>query len=91
MRQEKLSPSWWSNGPGDHYSAHSHAYNKVLFCAEGSITFRVDPEGLDYVLQAGDRLDIPRGTVHSAVVGSKGADLLRIAGRLIRPAGFGVH
>lgn len=41
LRQENLSPSWWSNGPGDRYAAHSHAYNKALFCADGSITFRI--------------------------------------------------
>ena len=72
MRQEKLSPSWWSNAPGDRYGAHSHAYNKVLFCAEGSITFRIEPEGTNYELEAGDRLEISLGTSHSAIVGPTG-------------------
>jgi quercetin dioxygenase-like cupin family protein len=72
LRQENLSPSWWSNGPGDIYGAHSHSYNKVLYCAQGSITFRVDPEGTDFELHPGDRLDIPRGTSHSAIVGPLG-------------------
>lgn len=72
LRLEKLWPSWWSNGPGDRYAAHSHAYNKILFCAEGSITFRIEPEGCDHELHSGDRLDIPRGTSHSAVVGPAG-------------------
>ena len=75
MRQEKLSPSWWSNGPGDRYGAHSHGYNKVLFCAEGSIAFRVEPDGADFELRAGDRLDIPRGTSHSAIVGPAGVEV----------------
>jgi len=72
LRQEKLSPNWWSNGPGDRYSAHSHTYSKVLFCADGSITFRIEPDGADHTLQPGDRLDIPRGISHSAVVGPRG-------------------
>jgi len=72
FRQDNLAPSWWSNGPGDRYAAHSHAYNKVLFCADGSITFRIEPEGADYELHPGDRLDVPRGTSHSAIVGPTG-------------------
>lgn len=67
-----LSPSWWSNGAGDRYSPHSHSYHKVLFCAEGGITFRVEPSGEELELSAGDRLDIPPGTTHSAVVGPEG-------------------
>ncbi|MDP9180173.1 MAG: cupin [Chloroflexota bacterium] len=72
FRQSGLSPSWWSNGPGDRYAAHSHSYNKVLLCAEGSITFRIEPEDADHELRHGDRLDIPRGTSHSAIVGPTG-------------------
>ncbi len=37
FRDEGLRPSWWSNGPGDRYGAHSHPYDKVLYCAHGSI------------------------------------------------------
>jgi quercetin dioxygenase-like cupin family protein len=69
---EGLAASWWSNGPGDLYAAHSHGYHKVLYCAKGSITFRIEPNGPDLVLQPGDRLDIPPGTSHSAAVGAEG-------------------
>jgi mannose-6-phosphate isomerase-like protein (cupin superfamily) len=72
LRREGLSPTWWSNGPGDHYAAHSHSYHKVLFCAEGSIIFHIEPEDADHELRPGDRLDIPRGTPHSAIVGPSG-------------------
>ena len=74
MRLEGLSPSCWSNGPGDTYAAHSHSYDKVLFCAEGSITFRAGDA--DFELFAGDRLDIPHGTAHSALVGGQGVTCL---------------
>jgi Cupin domain len=72
VRREGLSPSWWSNGPGDTYAAHSHSYNKVIYCFDGSITFRIEPGGAEYELHGGDRLDIPRWTSHSAVVGGHG-------------------
>lgn len=70
FRSEGLSPSSWSNGPGDRYAVHSHAYHKVLYCLRGSITFTV--EGEDMTLRPGDRLEIPPGTNHSAVVGPDG-------------------
>jgi mannose-6-phosphate isomerase-like protein (cupin superfamily) len=72
FRREGLSPSWWSNGPGDRYSQHSHSYHKVLYCARGSIRFMVHPSGEAHELQPGDRLDIPPGTTHSADVGPEG-------------------
>lgn len=62
----------WSNGPGDRYAAHSHAYEKVLYCVEGSITFRLEAEGRELALGPGDRMVLPAGTRHSAVVGPAG-------------------
>jgi mannose-6-phosphate isomerase-like protein (cupin superfamily) len=63
-------PRSWSNGPGDRYARHQHAADKVLFCLEGSIVFHT-AEG-DLELTAGDRLDLPAGTPHSATVGPVG-------------------
>ncbi|MEA2532818.1 MAG: hypothetical protein QOJ93_629, partial [Actinomycetota bacterium] len=54
FRAEGLSPYAWSNGPGDRYGVHTHSYDKVLYCASGSITFHV--EGADVTMKAGDRL-----------------------------------
>ncbi|TAN33318.1 cupin domain-containing protein [bacterium] len=62
----------WSNGPGDRYGAHSHGYEKVLYCVDGSITFVLEVEGRRLELKAGDRLVLPAATVHSAVVGPAG-------------------
>jgi len=62
----------WSNGPGDRYAPHSHAYEKVLYCVEGSIKFVLEREGKELLLNAGDRMVLPAGTVHSAVVGDAG-------------------
>ncbi len=67
---EGLKPRGWSNSPGFHYDEHTHPYHKVLFCTAGSITFHT-PDA-DIELFAGDRLDLPPGTPHSATVGSDG-------------------
>jgi mannose-6-phosphate isomerase-like protein (cupin superfamily) len=78
LRDEGLAPRWWSNGPGDRYAAHSHAYHKVLYCARGSIRFDVGTQRIE--LSPGDRLEIPPNTAHSAVVGPAGVTCVE-AGR----------
>jgi quercetin dioxygenase-like cupin family protein len=62
----------WSGGPGTVYAAHSHPYRKILYCLRGSIRFQVLPAGESVELVPGDRLDLPLGTVHSALVGPEG-------------------
>jgi len=79
LREEDLSPRWWSNGPGDRYGAHSHRYHKVLYCARGSIRFDLPDSGESFDLRAGDRLDIPPGTIHSALVGPEGVTCVEAA------------
>jgi len=79
------SPSWvitrlrneadhcysWSNGPGAQYAVHAHPYRKILYVTAGSITF--SPEGAEPVhMGPGDRIEIPAGTPHGALVGPDG-------------------
>jgi quercetin dioxygenase-like cupin family protein len=79
LRAEELRPSWWSNGPGYRYSAHQHPYDKVLYCARGSIRFDLPASKESFELHPGDRLDIPPGTSHSAVVGREGVTCVEAA------------
>ena len=72
MATEGLSPYAWSNGPYDIYPAHTHSYNKVIYVVQGSITFGLPELGQSHTLKAGDRLDLPAGTVHNANVGAEG-------------------
>ncbi|MFL7839978.1 MAG: cupin domain-containing protein [Candidatus Promineifilaceae bacterium] len=72
LAEENLKPYRWSNGPHDVYRAHMHPYNKVLYVVSGSITFGLPESGKYLTLHAGDRLDLPKGVVHSAVVGPHG-------------------
>ena len=79
FREASLRPNWWSNGPGDRYGAHSHPYHKVLYCARGSIRFDLPASGESFDLRPRDRLDIPPGTSHSAVIGPEGVRCVEAA------------
>jgi uncharacterized protein YjlB len=76
LRAEGLEPGAWGNGPGDVYGAHAHGYDKVLVCAAGSIVFGLPGRGARVALDVGDRLDLPAGTEHDAVVGPAGVTCL---------------
>ncbi len=71
---EDLRPHAWGNGPNERYTEHIHTFDKVLYCAAGSIRFLVDGQPFD--LAPGDRLDLPAGTRHAAVVGPQGVTCL---------------
>jgi quercetin dioxygenase-like cupin family protein len=72
MLAEGLTPQGWSNGPGDTYSVHSHGYTKVLYCVRGSIRFTLPDQNEAVDLGPGDRMVLPAGTRHGAVVGPAG-------------------
>ena len=72
LRAEATGCYSWSNGPHDTYAAHSHGYEKVLYCVDGSITFVLDAKRERLELKPGDRMVLAAGTVHSAVVGAHG-------------------
>jgi uncharacterized protein YjlB len=76
LRAEGLDPGSWSNGPGDRYAAHAHGYDKVLAVDSGSIRFGLPERGEAVDLDTGDRLDLPAGTSHDAVVGPAGVTCL---------------
>jgi quercetin dioxygenase-like cupin family protein len=73
---EGLSPYPWAIGPQDVYAAHSQSYDKVIYVVRGSITFGLPELGEKLTLNAGDRLDLPAGTVHNAEVGDQGVSCL---------------
>jgi mannose-6-phosphate isomerase-like protein (cupin superfamily) len=76
MKAEGLSPYAWGNIPKDRYSPHVHAYDKVIYVVEGSITFILPGTGEELRLYAGDRLDLPAGVEHAAIVGAEGVSCL---------------
>jgi quercetin dioxygenase-like cupin family protein len=88
LRTEGLDPSGWGNGPNERYAAHQHAYDKVIAVERGSIHFGLPGSRETIALVAGDRLDLPAGTVHDAMIGSDGVECLEAhvaAGTLTGP------
>lgn len=88
LRDEGLDPGPWSNGPGARYAAHQHGYDKVIVVARGSIRFGLPATGEAIELDEGDRLDLPAGTAHDAIVGGHGVTCLEAhlpSGTLERP------
>ncbi len=71
-----LAAGSWSNGPGDRYAAHVHDYDKVLVCTAGSVRFGMPDRGSAVDLAEGERLDLPAGTRHDALVGPDGVTCL---------------
>lgn len=76
LDEESLNPYPWSNGPGDTYAAHSHTYHKIIYVVNGTITFGLPDRGEKVTLHPGDRLDLPAGVRHDAVVGPQGVRCL---------------
>jgi uncharacterized protein YjlB len=76
LRAEGLDPGAWSNGPRDRYGAHDHAYDKVIVVERGSIRFGLPDHDRAVDLAAGDRLELPAGTLHDALVGAAGVSCL---------------
>jgi quercetin dioxygenase-like cupin family protein len=61
----------WHDPPGADYTPHTHDHDESMWVVSGEITFGI--AGTSYRLQAGDRLMLPGGTVHTAHAGRDGA------------------
>ena len=69
----------WSARPGERFAAHSHGWHKALYCLRGSITFTLPDDGREIALRPGDRIDLPAGTLHSAIAGPEGCACIESA------------
>lgn len=76
MHDQGLRPSGWSNQPGERYANHDHPYDKVIAVERGSIRFGLPAPAPAIDLATGDRLDLPAGTSHNAIVGPDGVACL---------------
>jgi quercetin dioxygenase-like cupin family protein len=52
--------------PGTFFPEHTHPMDKIDFVVSGR--FRMTVEGTEVILEAGDSLVVPRGTLHGAEV-----------------------
>jgi quercetin dioxygenase-like cupin family protein len=76
MEAEGLNPYLWSNAPADRYAPHRHGYDKVIYVVSGSIRFGLPELDESVELEPGDRLDLPAGILHDAIVGEEGVRCL---------------
>jgi quercetin dioxygenase-like cupin family protein len=74
LAEEGLEVFPWSNPPGELYAPHVHGYDKILYVVQGSISFGLTDGRV--ILEAGDRLELPAGIEHAAVVGPDGVQCL---------------
>jgi quercetin dioxygenase-like cupin family protein len=74
--EEQLKVYRWTNAPEDVYASHTHGYHKVLYVVQGSIRFDLPTRHEVFNLKAGDRLELPSGVRHSAIVGPEGVTCL---------------
>lgn len=74
LEREGFSVWRWRDSPGADYSPHEHDHDESLWIVEGQIAFGVGERS--YALESGDRLMLPKGTVHTAKAGPNGATYL---------------
>lgn len=74
LRSEPHNFLIWSNGPAVVYATHTHSYDKLIVCLRGSIAFILDATGERIDMAVGDRLYLPAGAQHRAVVGANGVE-----------------
>lgn len=64
----------WSDPAGAEYEPHHHDHDESIWVVRGAMTFTVLDRA--WHLDAGDRLMLPRGTVHAARAGTQGSTYL---------------
>ena len=64
----------WHDDPGTQYPLHQHQDKVSMFITKGSLEF--DFSGQKKVITAGERMDVPPKTIHSAIVGPEGCDYI---------------
>lgn len=74
LESEGFSVWQWTDAAGATYAPHSHDHDESIVCVRGEITFGA--EGRRLTLRPGDRLMLPRGTVHTADASVAGATYL---------------
>ncbi len=72
MHTEGLRPSIWSSTPNGIYDCHTASYHRIIWVAEGSVTFELPDNEQLITLKRGDRLDLAPGIAHQAQVGPDG-------------------
>ena len=70
LQDEGFEVFRWRDDAAADYRPHAHDHDESLWVVHGEITFGV--AGESHTLGPGDRLMLPKGTVHTAVAGTEG-------------------
>jgi quercetin dioxygenase-like cupin family protein len=83
LEAEGYEVTAWRDPSDRTYESHSHPHDESLWVVRGQIVLRI--QGQEFPLGPGDRLMLPRNTVHTAQAGPEGAIYLigRPAGRAV--------
>ncbi len=76
LTEQDLTVYHWASPSEGVFAGHTHGYHKVIYVIEGSIKFEFPTRHQSINMNLGDRLDIPTGIRHSAVVGADGVKCL---------------
>jgi quercetin dioxygenase-like cupin family protein len=74
LEEEGFNVFRWRDEAGASYDPHSHEHDESLWVIDGELVFGAG--GRDYRLRPGDRLMLPKGTVHATRTGGSGATYL---------------
>ena len=74
LTEEGFDVFRWRDEAGTNYQPHSHDHDESLWVIEGEMTFGAG--GRDFCLRTGDRLMLPKGTIHTAHAGAYGVTYL---------------
>ena len=75
LRDEGFARTYvWQDGPHALYPDHTHPTETAHIVLEGEMTLTMDGQTRSF--RAGDRCDVPAGTVHSARMGTAGCRYL---------------
>lgn len=75
LRSEGFAYTYvWQDGPNAHYPDHTHPTETAHIVLDGELTLTM--HGGSRCYRAGERCDVPAGTVHSADMGPEGCRYL---------------
>ncbi|GIW41352.1 MAG: hypothetical protein KatS3mg076_1929 [Candidatus Binatia bacterium] len=74
LEEEGFDVFRWRDEGGTYYAPHSHDHDESLWIVEGEMTFGAN--GREFHLRPGDRLMLPKGTIHTAQAGKDGVTYL---------------
>ena len=74
LQEEGYDVFRWRDESGTDYQMHSHDHDESLWVMQGEMVFGT--EGNEFQLRPGDRLILPKGTMHTARAGRDGVTYL---------------